>query len=43
MVHDYIRDAAVLATSLQAAHEFVPVLIETATQFCQRIKEVSPS
>lgn len=38
MVHDYIRDAAVLATSLQAAHDFVPVLIETATRFCQRIK-----
>ncbi|WP_220131058.1 hypothetical protein [Thermosynechococcus sichuanensis] len=41
MAHDYLRDAAVLATSLQAAHEFVPVLIETAAQFCQRIKTQS--
>ncbi|WP_297041864.1 hypothetical protein [Thermosynechococcus sp. OHK43] len=42
MVHDYIRDPAVLVPSLQAAHEFVPVLIETAARFCSGIKHASP-
>ncbi|WP_297060444.1 ATP-binding cassette domain-containing protein [Thermosynechococcus sp. M3746_W2019_013] len=41
MVHDYIRDPAVLVPSLQAAHEFVPVLIETAARFCSGIKHAS--
>lgn len=31
MTHDYIEDPAVLADALQAGHEHVPLLIDTAT------------
>lgn len=30
MVHEYIEDPAILASALQAAHEQVPMLIETS-------------
>lgn len=30
MVHEYIEDAVVLASALQAGHEFVPTLVRVA-------------
>lgn len=30
MIHEYVEDAAILASALEAAHGFVPVLIATA-------------
>lgn len=33
MIHEYIEDRAVLANALQAGHDFVPTLLETAERF----------
>jgi hypothetical protein len=35
MVHEYIEDPAVLASALQAGHDFVPALVAAATRLTQ--------
>lgn len=37
MVHDYVEDPRVLADALQAAHGFVPALLETARRMLDEI------
>jgi hypothetical protein len=42
MVHEYIEDAMVLKSALQAGHRFVPVLIEVAQRLTIQINKLSP-
>ena len=38
MVHEYIEDPVILASALNAGHEFVPTLIEAAGRFVRQAK-----
>ena len=38
MVHEYIEDPLILASALNAGHEFVPTLIEAAGRFVRQAK-----
>lgn len=38
MVHEYVEDMALLASALQTAHEFVPVLTQTAGKLIAEIE-----
>ena len=42
MVHEYIEDAMVLKSALQAGHHFVPVLIDVAQRLTAQITKLSP-
>jgi hypothetical protein len=35
MIHEYVKDPAELAQALQAAHDFVPLLVHTAQRMRQ--------
>lgn len=38
MVHEYVRDPAVLAAALEAGHAFVPLLLAAATALSQEVQ-----
>lgn len=39
MVHEYVRDAAELATALQAGHAFVPLLLDAAVALEREVRQ----
>ena len=43
MVHEYIEDAMVLKSALQAGHRFVPVLLDAANRLTTQINKLSPA
>ena len=43
MVHEYIEDAMVLKSALQAGHRFVPVLLDAANRLTTQITKLSPA
>ena len=42
MVHEYIKDATVLKSALQAGHNFVPVLLDAVHRLTTQINKLSP-
>jgi hypothetical protein len=43
MVHEYIEDLAILSSALQAGHDFVPVLMDTAKRLTTQIEKLAPN
>lgn len=39
MVHEYVEDLAVLASALQAGHDFVPILTNAANNLMAEIAQ----
>jgi uncharacterized protein with HEPN domain len=39
MIHEYVEDPAVLASALQAGHDFVPELVATAKKMIAEVKQ----
>lgn len=42
MIHDYIEDVQILASALQAGHDFVPTLISTVQRFVTQAQRLLP-
>ena len=43
MVHEYIEDLAILSSALEAGHDFVPVLMDTAKRLTAQIEKLAPN
>ena len=43
LVHEYIEDPAILCSALQAGHDFVPVLMDTAKRLTAQIDKLAPN